>query len=81
MPFALEIENAKTDKVNIFVDDEKRFKLSQTSCSVKGCDFTVEAIEAGQGNIYIGEGPTRNASEIIVQVFEKNVTKKIREGE
>lgn len=69
------------DKINIFTSDSKLFTTNVSSCSSTGCNFTLEALDSGQGNIYIGESATRKPTEIIIEEFTRSVTKTIREGE
>lgn len=59
VPLDKEVEGI--DKIHIFPSSEK-FKVSVDSCPSTGCEFTVEALEKAQGNIYLGESATRNVS-------------------
>lgn len=52
VPLSQDLKNI--EKQNIFISDSKLFKTSQTSCGKEGCGFDVEALEDGQGYIYVG---------------------------
>lgn len=51
-------------------------------CKTKsGCEFTLEAKEAGEGNLYFGEKKEKDTEEIVYLDFKDTITKKMREGE
>lgn len=55
---------------------------SLTECKTKtGCEFTLTAKEAGEGNLYFGGDSQKNQTEVIFIDFDKTITKKMREGE
>jgi hypothetical protein len=54
---------------------------AETCPTSTGCEFTVEALEDGQGNIYIGDSGVKNMSEIIVEGFENRISARLHPGE
>ena len=60
IPTPVSTEAQPIDKINIFTSDTKLFNTDHSSCDSKGCLFTVEALEDGKGNIYIGESLAKN---------------------
>lgn len=52
---------------------------SVKECKTKsGCEFTLQAKQDGEGNLYFGDSETKNNTEIIYIDFDKSVTKKMR---
>lgn len=75
-------ETSETRLTHIFSSNDKAFVPTLTECKTKsGCEFTLEAKEGGEGNLYFGESTSKNETEVIMVDFDRNITKKLREGE
>jgi hypothetical protein len=60
-------EKSDSKKTFIFPSDQSKFTVSQKECGRKiGCEFTVEALQEGAGNIYLGQTEQKDPKEKVV---------------
>ena len=72
---------------SITPSNDDKFKPSLRTCKTKiGCEFQLEALEDGSGNLVFGGGQTEGgkewkAGDTVLIDFDREFTHKLREGE